>query len=208
MKKSIMIILLSTLILVGCSKTNNDVDNSHKDKYNSIDVVEENTTDKSDEALTDESNEVVNETLDDYERDSFIGIDNNTISEDTEEKYEFNRVEYDYGDYTTLINNCTISSTSDSEQDISNILNITDSTLSKAVINTLNQAALDNDYSKCEVLERSNDDNYSYIEVQLDWDFWLVVEHDNTAVAYRDTVGTIINKYSTGEDIPDAEGEE
>lgn len=184
---SIMVIVAIACSLSACTQSKNSVE--HHDSFSPIDVEDNKVSTNTDD------NTVSNNTDDNTDDYSNESIDSNNTEINTETSVEFIQPDVDFAkQYADVVLNAidTIISYEGSNSVISK-LDIGDTISNELVINIVNQAALDHDYTEYELVSIEESEYQDVYIVRLDYDYWIIFldKNNNSASGYHDGTGTL-----------------
>lgn len=192
---TLMVISVTTLALTGCTQSNSN--NKHHDLFNPIEV-ENNTTDNNNHTVEDntESNSTDTE-------DSNIN-DTTSTSNSSEESIEFVQPDVDFAkQYADVVLNAIDTVISyDEDNSVAEVLDTGDTISNELVLNVINQAALNSDYTTYELVHTEENDTQDIYIVKLDYDYWIIFydKNDNSASGYHDGTGTLATMFGEKEE--------
>lgn len=201
MKKRIVVSII-VIGVIACSLsacTQNKDNTEHHDSFSPIDV-EDNIN------YSNNDNTISNNTDDNHSND-VIG-DNNTEA-NTETPVEFVEPDVDFAkQYADIVLNAidTIISYEGSTSVISKL--DTNGTIdNELVLNIVNQAALDHDYTEYELVNTEESESQDIYVVRLDYDYWIIfLDKDNSSASgYHDGTGTLATMFGEYEEDIDYE---
>lgn len=193
---SIIVIGLMTCSLSAC--TQNKDNTEHHDSFNPIDVEDDisyNTSNSNDNTGDNNDNEVKN--------------DNSTEENTEQSSVEFVQPDVDFAkQYSDVVLNAidTIISYEGSNSVISK-LDTGDTISNELVLNIVNQAALDHDYTEYELVNTEESESQDIYVVRLDYDYWIIfLDKDNSSASgYHDGTGILATMFGDYEEDIDYE---
>ena len=191
---ALMIISVTTLALTGCTQSN--ANNKHHDLFNPIEVENNNNYTVEDNT---ESNSTDTENSD-------ATKDTTSTPDSSEESIEFVQPDVDFAkQYADVVLNAIDTVISyDENESVIKVVDTGDTINNELVLNVVNQAALNSDYTTYELVHTEETDTQDIYVVRLDYDYWIIFydKNGNSASGYHDGTGTLATMFGDkGEDI-------
>lgn len=191
-KLVLTLMIISTLTLVGCAKDSN----KHHDSFTPIEV-ENNTVDSNDIAednTENNSTEIVDDNVN----------DNTSSSDNSEQSVEFVQPDVDFAkQYADIVLNAMETVVSyDKDNGVAEVLDTGNTISNQLVLNVINQAALNNDYTSYNLVHTEETESDDIYIIMLDYDYWIIFYNKDTdsASGYHDGTGTLATMFGEKEE--------
>lgn len=193
---SIIVIGLMTCSLSACTQGKDN--NEHHDSFNPIDVEDDisyNTSNSNDNTGDNNDNEVKN--------------DNSTEENTEQSSVEFVQPDVDFAKQyaDVVLNAIDIIISYEGSNSVISKLDTGDTISNELVLNIVNQAALDHDYTEYELVNTEESESQDIYIVKLDYDYWIIFldKNNSSASGYHDGTGILATMFGDYEEDIDYE---